>query len=298
MPDLHARLTRPDLPAQVIRLGFRGPDVDDVLATAAQVAGSADDLARIEVLADRLTPARGSVDPWAGEDPWGVPEARSSRFGVGVLPMVTLLATADDVAEFHRASRVSAEVSKRTLSDLGQQVWVHRLTYGEFGLHTEGWLRTSWSGALYWLGRLQFHLEHEAGDRVLSTHIPRAGPLTAESVDASLAWGRTFFAEHFPGQPASAFYCSSWLLDPQLAAALPAESNMARFQRRWKLYGEPEMGDTDALFFTFARRGDVDLDQLPQDTTLQRALVARLRAGGHWRVCKGRIPMNQEVSSP
>ena len=297
MPDLRARLTGPDLPARVIRLGFRGPDVDAVVATAAQVAASADDLARIEILADRLAPARGCLDVWAGEDPWGVPEARSSRFDIGVLPMLTLLATADDVAEFHRTRGVPAEVSERTLSELGQQVWVHRLTYGEFGLHTEGWLRTTWSGALYWLGRLQFHLDRQAGDWVLSTHIPRSGPLTPASVDAALGWARTFFAEHFPAQPAAAFYCSSWLLDPQLTAILPAESNMARFQRRWELYGEPELGDTDALFFTFARRGDFDLDQLPQDTALQRALVARLRSGGHWQVRKGRIPMNQEASS-
>ena len=50
-------------------------------------------------------------------------------------------------------------------------------------------------------------------------------------------------------------------------------------------------GDEDALFFTFARRGPVDLDALPRDTTLQRVILDRLQAGGHWQVRQGRIPM-------
>ena len=43
---------------------------------------------------------------------------------------------------------------------------------------------------------------------------------------------------------------------------------MAQFGRRWRLYGEPLAGDEDALFFTFHRRGSVDLDSLPRDTSL------------------------------
>lgn len=298
MPDLHARLTRRDLPDYVASLGFRGRDVDDVLAAADQAGSSADALGRIELLAARLRRGLGSFAPWRLEDPWAVPEATSPRFGAGVLAMLTLLGTAADVAELHRARGIDEKVSQRSLSDLGQQVWVHRLTYGEFGLHTQDWLRTAWSGAFYWLGRLQFNLQRERGDWVLSTHIPQVGPLTPSSVDESLVWAEQFFCEHFGDQPAVAFFCCSWLLDPQLAAALPPDSNLARFQRRWQLYGAPDLGDADALFFTFARRGDIDLGQLPQDTTLQRALVARLESGGHWHVCKGRIPMiNQGASS-
>ena len=49
---------------------------------------------------------------------------------------------------------------------------------------------------------------------MLSTHIPRTGPLTPESVDHAFAAARAFFAIHFPEYPVRAFVCSSWLLDP------------------------------------------------------------------------------------
>jgi hypothetical protein len=35
------------------------------------------------------------------------------------------------------------------------------------------------------------------------------------------------------------------------------------------------------LSFVFHRK-EPDLDALPQETTLQRAVVAHLRGGGHW----------------
>ena len=58
----------------------------------------------------------------------------------GVLPMLALVATAPEVAALHAGRGVPADISAATLTDLGQQVWVHRLTYGTFGLHTHGWL--------------------------------------------------------------------------------------------------------------------------------------------------------------
>ncbi len=64
---------------------------------------------------------------------------------------------------------------------------------------------------------------------------------------------------------------------------------MARFQGLWRLRDDGRPADADALFFTFNRRGDVDLDTLPQDTTLQRLIVKRLRAGEHWRIYSGTV---------
>ncbi|MGH3097980.1 MAG: hypothetical protein ACRDMV_18510 [Streptosporangiales bacterium] len=40
------------------------------------------------------------------------------------------------------------------------------------------------------------------------------------------------------------------------------------------------------LEFVF-RRTDQPIDQLPQSSTLERAVVAHLRAGRHWRVRTG-----------
>ena len=125
---------------------------------------------------------------------------------------------------------------------------------------------------------------------VLHSHPPDGSP-GAGVGGRLLSPGLGFFPRFFGDRAVQDFWCESWLLDPELAAALPAESNISRFQRRWQICGEPKPGDEDALFFTFARRGAVDLDALPRDTTLQRVITDRLRAGGHWQVRQGRIPM-------
>ncbi len=292
MIDVHARLTALDLPALVDRLSFRGDDVPAALDAAEMTSRSEGDLARVQFLVDRVLPRVGDfVVDW-DDNPLQETDEDAAHFGIGVLPLLALLVTAPEVAAFHRSRGVSSDVSWRSLSDLGQQAWVHRQTYGAFGLHTYPWMRIGWSGALYWLGRLQFNVQQVDDAWVISTHIPATGPLTPASVDDSFRWARGFFADHFADYPTTDFHCSSWLLDPELAVVLPPESNLARFQQRWRLYGEAMRGDDDVLFFTFFRRGDVDVATLPRDTTLQRAIVDRIQAGGHWSVWQGRIPQS------
>lgn len=303
MLDVRERLAVDDLPDRLRLLGFTDQDRADALAAADAVIERPDEATAVQGMAERLLPGIGRIgDPWDGSLvwPWRA-EGTDSPYGAGVLEMLALVACVDEVRAYHATRTIGVEDSWRALADLGQQVVVHRLTYGSFGIHTHDWLRIAWSGAMYWLGRLQFNLQPSSSAPsgwVLSTHIPRSGPLTQEAVDASFAWARQFFAEHFPDYPAEPFHCYSWLLDPELAAALPDTSNIARFQRRWTLMGEPGNGDEDAVFFTFARRPPVDLSTLPRDTTLQRAILDRLASGGHWQVRHGRIPFATDASDP
>ena len=298
MPDARAVLDDPDLSTRLSRLGLRDDDAGEVLAHVPTVLGRPADVAEVDRLAAGLRsglgvfPGEQDLDRWAGYDPAGDP------YGTGVLPLLALVVTAGDLTGFHRSHGVPAEVTAQTLTELGQQVWVHRLTFDELGLHTYGWLPVTWSGSLYWLGRLQFNLQRLEGGWVCSTHIPRSGPLEPAAVDRSFAAAARFFPEHFADRPVSDFWCSSWLLDPTLAQALDPASNMARFQARWRLYGEPMPADEDAIFFTFARRGDVDLDALPRDTSLQRVIVDRLRGGGHWSSRNGLIPLGAAGGVP
>ncbi len=308
MLDVRERLAADDLPQRLTLLGFRDDDRTDALAAAAAVLERPVEVAAVQTMAEALVPAIGVIgDPWDGSLPWPWrSEGTDSAYGAGVLELLALVVTVDEVRAYHASRGIGGDDSWRALSDLGQQVFVHRLTYGAFGLHTHDWLRVAWSGALYWLGRLQFNLQRDprdpggaaAGTWVLSTHIPRSGPLNPTEVDASFAAARTFFAEHFAEFEVSSFHCHSWLLDPQLVAVLPATSNMALFQRRWSLVGEPGNGDDDAVFFTFARRPPVDLTSLPRDTTLQRAILDRLADGGHWYVRTGFIPYAGLFTAP
>ncbi len=63
-----------------------------------------------------------------------------------------------------------------------------------------------------------------------------------------------------------------------------------RFQRRFNLVqaSELETSDNFILNYVFNKGNDEPeipltlLDELPQDTTLQRAFVSHLRSGKHW----------------
>jgi hypothetical protein len=281
-----------------VRLGFAPDDATDLLEAAKRARSSPASLARIDELAARLRANIGVLDDASRPTPWTGYDDASDPLGSGVTALLSLLASADEVIGYLRGRGVPEPVTWRSLADVGHQARVHRATYGEFGLHTYDWLRVVWSGGFAWLGRLQFNLQPRrlpGGEPgwVLSTHIPRTGRLEPAAVDASFAAARAFFGQHFGDYPTDPrvgdLHCWSWLLDPVLAAALPPASNMAQFQRRWRLSGPPVQADADALFFTFLRRGAVDLATLPRDTTLQRVIIDRLQAGEHWHSWPGLI---------
>src|SRR5207237_1385047 len=126
----------------------------------------------------------------------------------------------------------------------------------------------------------------------LDVHVPATGPMSPQLCEASFTAAKNFFARHFPEADHRFATCTSWLLDEQLAEYLPENSNIVQFQRRFELVpGAPVEGgpDDDAavLKFVFHRAPTPvrpgDLDGLPQETTLHRAIVAHLRAGRHWR---------------
>ena len=201
------------------------------------------------------------------------------------------LAALADVRRFHTQRRIPDDISWATLADLGRNLKRDRLLLGDGGLRTSGWLTRHFRGSIYELGRLQFnrmnvragHLADAFpdGEPALGIHIPESGPLTPEACENSLTQARPFFARHFPETPTRLAICTSWLLDPQLADYLAADSNIVRFGRRFTLVGDGYDGDADVLRFVFHRIAP-RIDDLPQRTTLERAIVAHLRAGKHW----------------
>ncbi|NNG18427.1 DUF5596 domain-containing protein [Naumannella sp. ID2617S] len=278
--DVRLRLREEHLDPRLPLLGFRDDDLFDLLTRIPAVGSDPADVARLNQLAAEL------VDHLDAPGQVFTKDDAEHPLGQGLLPLLALLATADDVVRWLRGREVPDEIVWRSLSDLGQQVWVHRLTFGQFGLHTQGWLQTAWSGRLFWLGRLQHELVLADGEWVDSLHIPQSGPLTAQVVDDSLAQAEGFFARHFPDRLPVRRQCASWLLDPELADAMPG-SNIAAFAERFELTGEGWDGDADAVFFTWRHRGPYELDRLPRRTRLERVVAERLAAGGHWRVCTG-----------
>jgi hypothetical protein len=230
-------------------------------------------------------------------------------FGIYVL-----LAALPDVLDCHGRHGVPEEVSWRTLGDLGRQIGIYRKIHGRSGFEEFGWLSRGFRGLVFHLGRLQFErsflhpewrsltdLAEAAGPqgRVLQVHIPEGGPLSPELCDESLALALDFFPRYFPDEEYRVGTCGSWLLDEQVAAYLPEGSNIMRFQRRFTLLPGQFGGDGMVLRFIFYK-DDAALDELPQHTVLERAVVTHLKAGGHWHGRFGwlRIAGRLQVGGP
>lgn len=100
-----------------------------------------------------------------------------------------------------------------------------RIGLGERRLH---WLKNHITLKLFALGSLQYQYREEPDE--LNIHIPKGADLSAESVDESLRQAFGFFRKD-----EITFFCSSWLLSPQLRTLLDENSRIAAFARRFEI---------------------------------------------------------------
>lgn len=286
------------------RLGLSEADIADVVATFPTAETAPAWWWCVERATVRLRAAIGDLRAAQG----GWPGFEGSGYGLAARCHVlhVALVVAPSTASFLRRSGVPERFVRASLGDLGRHAAIHRAVHGLTGLEADWWGAVCLRGELVEAGRLQYtrfalgddpspsdpeeaaarSLGYGAGEECIAVHIPEAGPLLPSLVDQSLAYaGRLFDRRGGPARPRVAT-CRSWLLDPQLGAYLPGDSNIVRFQQRFRLLDGAEAGDADVLGFVFrATQPDgqaVELDRLPQRTTMERAAVAHLRAGRHW----------------
>ncbi|MGH2531169.1 MAG: acyltransferase domain-containing protein [Thermomicrobiales bacterium] len=284
-----------EVPPVLVKLAIPHEEIDGIVAMMPDREGSPEVWWLLERCAHALIRTMGEVDDSPAFP--ALPEA------MGIVPryfyVFVFLATLPHVRAYHRAREIPDDVSWLTLADLGRNMAVHRGRYGTGGLHVPFWLMLHFGGTIYDLGRLQFEraklgkrtgqaiqaagLPFGPGAPALSVHIPEfSGPLSPRACDASFARATDFFARHFPEERYQIAVCHSWLLDEQLADYLPEETNIIRFQRRFRAAYRPPDNDDDIMAFVFGRTTSA-LDELPQRTTLERAIVAHRKAGHHWR---------------
>ena len=110
----------------------------------------------------------------------------------------------------------------------------------------------------------------EKGDPVVSVHIPPTGKLTPELVDETLEETRTFLARYYSDFSYKAFFCHSWMMDPQLDEMLGTESNIVKFARRFTRLSYQSAGQAIFTFIFMKPDMNFDIKDLPENTTLER----------------------------
>lgn len=299
------------------RLGVVGPDAADVVSTLPSPRTSPEWWWLLERSCHRLIQTMGQpAEPHSGWPSWVGGEEVCSLERRCFMPHV-FLAMMPRTMAWHRARGIGEDISWASMADLGRHMALHRQMYSATGVDAPWWLSMCLRAEMFDLGRLQFNWLHlgvgdasppwypteeaerrgvgfRPGDACVGVHIPESGPLTPAACDDSFERASGFFAEFFPlkDQPRRLATCFSWMLDDQLVDWLPADSNIVRFQRRFELVPGSVEDDGELLEFVFRVPEPLGrLDFLPQRTALQRAAVAHLRAGGHWRPRSGWVDL-------
>lgn len=166
-----------------------------------------------------------------------------------------------------------------------QECWQMHNVWGVF---VSWWHVDFFRLKLFALGRLQFELtkckcdysengiEVHEGDIVVNVHIPSGRPLKREEYTKSYELAAEFFAEHFADRPV-VFVCNSWFLNPDNVYLLPETSSVLRFAQDYHVVKKQ---DTNiALWRIFHKEYHDNPEEMPQDTSLQRALVSWLKEG-------------------
>ena len=122
----------------------------------------------------------------------------------------------------------------------------------------------------------------------ITIHIPSGPGLTPENVRASLREALDFHRRIFPECKAQFFHCHSWLLDTQHRQFLAPGSNILGFQDCF-IHGNTTTYDNCVFTFLF-RCGKDNLEDLPENSSMQRKIKQHLLAGNHIYEQNGVIP--------
>lgn len=224
----------------------------------------------------------------------------------GMAQLAAVLAASCGTRQAYRRAGVSDQVFLDTMGCIPRFLEETRQLTGQWAFDRGFWTWRQTGCLLFRLGALEF--EYAAGegplprglspeDMTLHVHIPSDAALTRGALDDSYAQARRFFgaegAAFCKKGPPKAVLCDSWLLSPALELLLPETSGIRRFAGDFDRF---QTCEEDGSFYRwlFRRLEPVPAEDLPEDTSLQRAVKAHLAAGGKiglaWGVLKAGLP--------
>ncbi|MBR7165447.1 MAG: hypothetical protein IKD18_04125 [Clostridia bacterium] len=117
-------------------------------------------------------------------------------------------------------------------------------------------------------------------DHVVAIHIPKKTDFSEETVSRSLEEAKEIVTKRFPEWNPQFFTCSSWLLSPDLKKIMKPGSRILSFGDRYVRYPVKSNGQS-VFVFVFPQDFKGSLEELPEDTSLMRALKKMYIEGDH-----------------
>ena len=189
----------------------------------------------------------------------------------------------------YKQNSLSDAVFYDTMADLRYKLEECRLVHGKVGTFVAWWYKGFFEMKIFAIGRLQFEINYTwfdcdvnglhipKGTKVLSVHIPRTGTRLEHSlVVDSYQKASEFFKDEFDE---IIFICNSWLLYPWNRQVLKEGSNLAAFYDDYTIVNSGNYANYNEVWRLFDCLYDGNPDILPNDTSLRRAYIERIKSG-------------------
>lgn len=186
---------------------------------------------------------------------------------------------ADLCREHYRKQKIGEEIFVDTMRCFSRFIRECHGMSGHFAFDRGWWTWRQLCMSLFRLGDLECELCTRENERVISLHIPSDADLSPAAVDRSLGQIVGFVQRYFPQWAAAPMVCDSWLLSPALQTMLSQDSNIRAFAARFTIE-EYRSQDKEFFRWLFAVGANTPLEQLPEQTGLQKAAKTYLQAGG------------------
>lgn len=154
----------------------------------------------------------------------------------------------------------------------------HMASYGSYAFDRDFWTARQASGNLFRIGELEYELIDEGVKKTIGVHIPSDVRLKKEIMADSYKKAKACMKQFFPEFDGADMECESWLLSPSLKEVLSPESNIIKFQNAFRIV-KVDYDNNDFMEWVF-KRPDLALEELPEDTSLQKNLKKYLLDGG------------------
>ena len=197
--------------------------------------------------------------------------------------MLFLLIAVRPMHYIYKKSGINDDVFYETIKDFGYKLNECKKMYGVRGTFVIDWYKYFVDNTIVQLGRLQFERISmpydykdtvKKGDTVIACHIPSNGSL--ELKDALDAFRDAY--RFYNCSDKTVFVCQSWMLYPPHYEVFLENSNLRKFYNLFDVINQIETNNSDMWRIFFKSNAD-KLEDLPQDTRLQKSFVKYLQDG-------------------
>lgn len=196
----------------------------------------------------------------------------------GFIMLTCMLTAGLTTYENYAKKGIREDIFIDTFGCFSRFVREHKVSYGRYGFDRDFWTPRQLSMVLFRIGTLEYELYEEYGKELISIHIPSDAQLTEANCRKSYLWSKEFFAQYFPDFHYEKYVCESWLLSPYLREILPEYSRIIRFQDSFVIE-RVDLRARDYMEWVFKNR-NLSIDEVPQDTSLQRKMKEYIKNGG------------------